>query len=190
MVGQAVEQRVRHMEIGELQQRVTVELRCQPPNADLMSFNGGTRSVWWTPSDGDTVRRAPVSLLEPAFIRIGLLARVSAPRSHSLQLGVRSDHSARADAVAQTAPFKGVNIAGRMTPHKLCRRRSRATRPGLPAPTAGRAMTRKRHRQRIHSMPRLAPSTVPETLWRCWIPTRGTAAGRNLTRRWAPPLRR
>ena len=50
--------------------------------------------------DGDPVRRVPVSLLEPAFIGVGLLARVSAPRGHSLQLGVRSDYPARADAVA------------------------------------------------------------------------------------------
>jgi hypothetical protein len=38
--------------------------------------------------DGDPVRRVPVSLLEPAFIGVGLLARVSAPRRHSVQLGV------------------------------------------------------------------------------------------------------
>ena len=50
--------------------------------------------------DGDPVRRVPVSLLEPAFIGVGLLARISPPRDHSLQLGVRSDHPARADAVA------------------------------------------------------------------------------------------
>ena len=50
--------------------------------------------------DGDPVRRVPVSLLEPAVIGVGVLARVSAPRGHSLQLGVRSDHPARADAVA------------------------------------------------------------------------------------------
>lgn len=54
--------------------------------------------------DGDPVRRVPVSLLEPAFIGVGLLARVSAPRGHSLQLGVRSDHPARADAVAARCP--------------------------------------------------------------------------------------
>jgi hypothetical protein len=36
--------------------------------------------------DGDPVRRVPVSLLEPAFIGVGLLARVSAPRGHSFNL--------------------------------------------------------------------------------------------------------
>jgi hypothetical protein len=54
--------------------------------------------------DGHPVRRIPVSLLEPAFIGIALLARISAPRDHSLQLGGVTRIHTRQQFTSRTPP--------------------------------------------------------------------------------------